>query len=232
MKNCAAVLTDEFLRQAYLKDKLSTVAIARATGFSISSVNYHMKKNGVLARPPSYHNAGDDIIDRQFGCWTVIAKDKKTSRTGGSFWLCRCVCGRKKVVQRTRLVTTNPKKCSKCRGISSRSTEIVKQAYWSQVKRGAKKRGFQFVVTREEAKELLIKQGFKCALSGLEISFAERVADHWHGKSTASLDRIDSFLGYTLSNIQWLHKDVNKMKSNLSSDRFSELCRLIAMKLS
>ena len=36
----------------------------------------------------------------------------------------------------------------------------------------------------------------------------------------ASLDRIDSSIGYTLDNIQWLHNDVNISKWEFSVDKF------------
>jgi hypothetical protein len=75
-------------------------------------------------------------------------------------------------------------------------------------------------------KELLIeKQNKKCALSGLELKFPE--FGEKATKQTASLDRINSDLGYVKSNIQWLHKDVNKIKWELSQIRFIELCKLI-----
>jgi hypothetical protein len=45
--------------------------------------------------------------------------------------------------------------------------------------------------------------------------------------NTASLDRIDSSLGYVRGNVQWLHKDVNWMKNTLDQDRFIELCKAI-----
>ena len=52
-----------------------------------------------------------------------------------------------------------------------------------------------------------------------------------HNKSTASLDRIDSSKGYTIDNIQWLHKDINKMKWDFSQEKFLELCKKIVNNL-
>lgn len=46
-------------------------------------------------------------------------------------------------------------------------------------------------------------------------------------KGTASPDRIDSSLGYTKDNVQWVHKDVNTIKWDLSHDRFVKLCKTI-----
>jgi hypothetical protein len=46
-------------------------------------------------------------------------------------------------------------------------------------------------------------------------------------RGTASLDRIDSKLGYNINNIQWVHKDVNTIKWDLSHDKFIEICQII-----
>ncbi len=70
------------------------------------------------------------------------------------------------------------------------------------------------------------KQQGRCALTGWPLTI-----DHSsHGgpsTKTASLDRIDSRLGYEPGNIQWVHKDVNQMKWHLSNDRFIEVCRAV-----
>jgi hypothetical protein len=45
---------------------------------------------------------------------------------------------------------------------------------------------------------------------------------------TASLDRIDSSKGYCEDNVQWVHKDINRMKNTFDQDYFISLCKLIA----
>ncbi len=42
-------------------------------------------------------------------------------------------------------------------------------------------------------------------------------------KQTASLDRINSKKGYVKGNIQWVHKNVNFMKSSFSTTVFLNL---------
>ena len=44
---------------------------------------------------------------------------------------------------------------------------------------------------------------------------------------TASLDRIDSSKGYIEGNVQWVHKRVNLMKGNMSTENFIEWCNLV-----
>ena len=47
---------------------------------------------------------------------------------------------------------------------------------------------------------------------------------------TASLDRIDSSKGYILGNIQLVHRDVNRIKSDFEQDYFIKICKLISLK--
>jgi len=82
--------------------------------------------------------------------------------------------------------------------------------------------GWPFEITIEAVWDLFLAQNRKCALSGLPLKFGSG------NKGNASLDRIDSTKGYTLGNVQWVDKDVNKMKMDLSQPYFIELCRRIS----
>ena len=48
------------------------------------------------------------------------------------------------------------------------------------------------------------------------------------GQGTASLDRIDSSKGYVKGNVQWVHKDINKMKTDFEQSIFIKLCKSVA----
>lgn len=67
-------------------------------------------------------------------------------------------------------------------------------------------------------------------LHGVEISLnpaygSQRfVGCEWQ---TASLDRINSSIGYTIDNVQWVHKKINMMKMDLSQEEFINYCRLV-----
>jgi len=60
-------------------------------------------------------------------------------------------------------------------------------------------------------------------LSGVQLVFFWEREDR--AKTTASLDRIDSTKGYTLDNIQWVHKTLNRLKMNLDNQEFIEWCK-------
>ena len=75
----------------------------------------------------------------------------------------------------------------------------------------------------------LKKQGGICALSGMEIIFRDgRIKNR--NLTTASIDRIDSNIGYIENNIQWVHKDINWIKWSFDQNYFIELCKLISIK--
>lgn len=80
-------------------------------------------------------------------------------------------------------------------------------------------------ITIEQVYDLWIAQDKKCALSGVSIGFYDDGKTH-----TCSIDRIDSSGGYTLANIQLVHKDVNIMKNKFEQAYFTEMCRLISKK--
>lgn len=102
-------------------------------------------------------------------------------------------------------------------------------SYFSGIKHGAINRKIEFNITIEDMWNKFIEQDGKCALSGIilvlehtNISFRKSRNSH-----TASLDRIDSSKGYTIDNIQWVHKTVNRMKMDMSTEEFLDFCSKI-----
>lgn len=69
-----------------------------------------------------------------------------------------------------------------------------------------------------------MKQNKKCALTGDIIYFPTRC---WSRDGTASLDRIDSSKGYTKENVQWVHKDINMMKQEYTTEVFLGWCKKV-----
>lgn len=99
--------------------------------------------------------------------------------------------------------------------------------YWGQVKKHAENKKREMSVSIEAAWQKYLEQGRKCALSGLPLTFERHSKKRTKGQ-TASLDRIDSRFGYTDGNVQWVHKIVQKMKTDLPQDVFIEYCAAVA----
>ena len=78
----------------------------------------------------------------------------------------------------------------------------------------------EFTVTAEYLYKILQKQNGICPYSGELLTFANSEKERKY--QTASLDRIDSSLGYVENNVQWVHKRVNSMKNDMSENEFIE----------
>lgn len=137
---------------------------------------------------------------------------------------CLCDCGNSVLVYPHVLPvnTTNNCGCAPRGGWSG--VGKISSTFFYRIRRNAEVRGLSFDISIEDAWRKYEEQSGLCALSGLSINFSVKTAD----PSTASLDRIDSSDGYTLSNIQWVHKDINRMKMDLSQDEFIRLCHLVS----
>lgn len=103
--------------------------------------------------------------------------------------------------------------------------------FWSQLRGNAKRKRpgrkrLEFSITLEYIWDLYVDQGGKCALSGLSIDFVP-LNHKTKGGASASLDRIDSSIGYIAGNVQWVHKDINIMKNKFSQEYFLDMCETV-----
>lgn len=165
---------------------------------------------------------GDKFTEQE-----VIDKDSDTIGVMGRVYhriFLKCKCGD---VRSVAIVNKEylHKPCMSCT-LESRGCAYkeISGKFFSSLKYGAKTRNLEVSITPENIYNLFIKQNKKCALSGVELTFVRRKGF----KQTASVDRIDSLKGYTKENIQIVHKDINKMKTNFTEDRFIEMCKLVS----
>ena len=145
-----------------------------------------------------------------------------------------CHCGKEFVCLLRNVLRGTTKSCG-CIGNGSKGIFQAKHPswqgcgeiglnYWNSIKRNASSRSLKFDITIEQVWDLFLKQKGLCAISGIKIGFGTNSRS---GDKTASIDRIDSSKGYNIDNIQWIHKDVNKMKNNMSEDMLFRWCELI-----
>lgn len=102
----------------------------------------------------------------------------------------------------------------------------VRVAWYNSFHKSALSRGYKWDLTIEDIDALYNIQRGRCALSGRHIGWSEQKWDH-----TASIDRINNDIGYTLDNIQLVHKQINMMRGTLSIEEFIKICKTVANKV-
>lgn len=152
----------------------------------------------------------------------VGATQKKTR------WEARCDCGQTVTVDGADLMRTDGRarvSCgcmrapAKAKSPSWRGHGEISSARWSSIRSGAKERNLDFGISIEHAWNLFLAQGRRCVFTGERLTFDK--------PATASLDRIDSRRGYVFGNLQWVHREVNRAKSNRTDQEFIDLCRKV-----
>ena len=175
-----------------------------------------------------------NLVGQKF-CMLSVIKDAGSSKTGLALWECKCDCGNLIVISGYYLRTGRRKSCG-CRNFRRRGSENPKWSgheeisgsYWHSIKSGAISRNLKMEVSIKQAWNKFLEQEKKCALTGLELQMCKSHVEKRHANTqTASLDRIDSSKGYVLGNIQLVHKDINRIKMDLDTGYFVELCRKV-----
>lgn len=174
-----------------------------------------------------------NLIGYKCGYLTVI--DKGHSTRGALYWKCKCKCGKIKYYTRQTIMKGTLRSCgcfkATCRGIHHknwRGCGKVSSALFSKIRTLAKRRHLNFDLTIDYLWQLFEQQNGKCPLSGGGLTLPMTAYEIGHGKGSASLDRIDSSLGYIRGNVQWLLKDINMMKQQFPQSHFIEMCHLVS----
>lgn len=224
-------LTKDYLSLEYSQNKKSVNDIAKELNCGQTTVRRRLREYGielnafdpVLRRHinPELHNLSGNIV----GKWTV---GRKTEKHGEIYYHCTCRCGNIRIIRGSRLLDEHDFFCKSCFGKTKRGTnspywighEDISGRNFNKYINDAVIRDIEFDVDIEYLWELFLKQGKRCALTGIPIAMTI-----YHGKrESASLDRIDSRLGYKDGNVQWVHKTVNRMKWAIPEQTFIELC--------
>jgi hypothetical protein len=175
-----------------------------------------------------------NLAGMKFGMLTVLQEDG-SSKHGLALWKCQCDCGEIITTSGYYLRMDRRKSCG-CRNFRLRGSdnpkwsghEEISGSYWHNIKSGAIARNLEMEITIKIAWNKFLEQNKKCALTGIELKmFKSDVEKRLNNEQTASLDRIDNNKGYVEGNIQWVHKDINKIKMDLNTSYFIELCKKV-----
>lgn len=163
-------------------------------------------------------------IGDKYNDFEIVAYEER--KDNKSYLRCKCKCGNFITCTSSTLKKTIA--CQECyykrRGSTHhayKGSKNIYLTYFTKIKLRANSKKIDFNIDIEYIDQLFEMQNKLCAISKLPISF-ERSQ-----KQTASLDRIDSSKGYVRGNVQWLHKDINKMKWDFTQEKLFHLCKLV-----
>lgn len=190
---------------------LTERAMAKKLGITLKVIIRVFREQKLEPRPKI-----KDLKNSKIGKLEIIERDG-LNKFGTVIWKCKCDCDGKIIyVLSSNLINGTTKSCGCCFEDRYGKKKIIREkyqemsgSYLSTIEKNARKRNLEYNITLNYIWELFLKQERKCALSGMDLKFEYK-------KQTASLDRIDSSKGYIEGNVQWLHKDINRLKNNYS----------------
>lgn len=168
-----------------------------------------------------------DLTGQKFGKLTALypvgySKIKQTT------WKFVCDCGNEIEVIGSKAVNGYKLSCGCSRKgpghFGWTGYKGIPGKFLSTIIRSARVRGHVYNVSLEYLWELFLTQDGRCAFTGIPITFKNA---YENTPQTASLDRIDSSKGYEEGNLQWVHKNINKMKNTLADVHFISLCSAV-----
>jgi hypothetical protein len=144
-------------------------------------------------------------------------------------------CGKEQSYLRKNYALHSYNEKRECKACSNKKPEnnshngwvkgVLRDSFANKYKRNASLRKLEWDVTFDYLADLLIEQDFKCSLTGWNIDAIEV------NKNTASLDRINSSMGYIEGNVQWVHKMVNMSKQQYTQEEFINMSKAVADKV-
>lgn len=166
-----------------------------------------------------------DIIGQKFERLSVISfiginKNKKAE------WLCQCECGNTKIVEGKMLRDGTIKSCG-CLWVESISLpkgEASFNHFYLEYELGAKKRGIEFNLSKDEFKLLTSRVCYYCGSEPIERNSSNSVNGKYVGNG---IDRVENKAGYVISNCVSCCKSCNVAKATMSKYEFLDLIRKI-----
>lgn len=219
------IMTKDALNQLYVIEKLSIAAVARRLHTTATTVRKYLKFHGI----PFKENPTQpkDITGQRFDR-LVALHPSSPDRFGKSRWHCLCDCGRTIEINYSSLAygLTTSCGCRKKELCRACGYKDISKAWWRRTVKNALGRGYDIDIDVKDVWDIYEQQGRKCVFTGLPLEFSPDY--NQLSRQTASLDRIDSSLGYVKGNIQIVHKVVNQMKSYLTDEEFVAFCNEVA----
>ena len=164
-----------------------------------------------------------DLTGQGFGRLIVVER-AKNNKWGRAKWLCKCDCGKEKIIEGQMLIQNRTKSCG-CLKLEKHRldfglAQMNRKIY--NYKKHSKERGLKYELTNYQFKEITQKDCFYCGAkpnNGINSKRKKKTFGHYIYNG---IDRIDNKKGYTIDNIVPCCKLCNQAKSNLTLGEFKD----------
>ncbi len=170
-----------------------------------------------------------DLIGKKFGKLKIIKRSSPNN--GRARWLCKCDCGKEKIVSGGNLKNGSTKSCGCLRREIARkhcNEQYLEcglanmRATIRNYKRNAKRRGLEYKLTDEQFRDITQKDCYYCgAKPNNSMNMPKSNGTYIYN----GIDRVDGNKGYIIDNIVPCCKTCNQAKSDYNLEEFRDWVR-------
>jgi hypothetical protein len=170
--------------------------------------------------------ASKDITGQRFhkltALWPAGYQQRKDHGGVRVVWLCACDCGNIKNICEHELLRPLKRAQRSC-GCARFNPDAAFQSLFSQYRHKAKARGYEWGLSLEQFKEIIV---CPCHYTGRLPQ--QSVWARLHKLTYNGIDRVNNTLGYIEGNCVPCFGPVNKAKSSMSKEDFISMCTDVA----
>jgi len=161
-----------------------------------------------------------DLNGRVFGRLTIIER-VNNNKYGNTMWLCKCGCGKEKVIPAARLINGDTRSCGCLHKEAIRLPlgEADFNRYYKAYKIESIKRRAKFGLTKKQFRNITSKNCYYCNHPPSDRSHR---AKHNGYYVSNGIDRVNNDKGYTVNNCVPCCRPCNVAKSNMPVKIFKE----------
>lgn len=224
-KKSKLLISDLLLKQEFVDGRLAPQKIAQKYQVSIHAIKHRIRGLGLR------RTSIDELLDKEKLYNEYIINNKSTTEISYDYGLSPCGSAvrhllRKYGIKQHKFTLSNTVR--KARDKTYIGFKGLSGSYYCVIKAHAREKSREINITPQYIWWLYKKQKARCIYSGIKIYFAQKPWSKNKRNQTASLDRIDSSMGYIIGNVQWVHKTIQKMKMELPDCDFIDLCNKIS----
>lgn len=162
----------------------------------------------------------------------LVAEVRVPNKNKRARWQCLCDCGNRKDVAAKHLITNDIRSCgcllkevARNRFLEREPIDALKRQMYLTYKSSARNRNLEMDLTEEQFHEIASGDCDYCGAPPSE--FRSRLRAEHAPYMANGIDRVDSSVGYVISNVVSCCKNCNIAKNVMSRDAFIEMCKMV-----